>query len=387
MKKKITAVFSLIAILLCSALNVFSQEEYFSLNDRLYTAKEGCPQPSAQASFLCEWKSGAVLHSHNADLRLPMASTTKIMTAILISELLPLDRMVTVTKEAAGTEGSSIYLYEGEKISVEDLLYALMLESANDAACALAIEAAGSVEAFADLMNQKADSMGLKDTHFTNPHGLDHQQHYTTASELAKIAAYALNDPIVSKIVSTKSYKTENRVMINHNRLLNSYEGAIGMKTGYTIKTGRCLVSAARRNGMTLIAVTLNCSNDWQGHKNLLNWGFENYARTVFAVPCQFEFSLAVTGGNKQEIRVTNPIGLDCLTDLPSGDITYEVKLKRLLFAPVVQGEYVGEIDFYYNGKYVSSLELSATESVEQIRKPQSFFQKIWQYLKNLLKL
>lgn len=383
MKKRIFAVFSIFAILICSVLEVFAEDGGGNV---LHSVKEGCPLPSAGASYLCEWKSGAVLHSHNGDVRLPMASTTKIMTAILVAELLPLDRVVTVAKEAAGTEGSSIYLYAGEKITVEALLYALLLESANDAASALAIEAAGSIESFAELMNKKASEMGLVNTRFQNPHGLDHEDHYTTASELAKIAAYALENEIVAKVVSTKSYRTENRVMTNHNRLLHSYDGAVGMKTGYTIRTGRCLVSAAARNGMTLIAVTLNCRNDWQAHKNMLDWGFENYQRTLFAKEGQFEYSVNVTGGVASCIKIVNREGLDFLTDSSPMEITYEVKAKNLLFAPVEEGEKVGSVDFYYDGKYVCSLDLTAKESVERIANNQSLWQRIWQNIKEFFR-
>lgn len=384
MKNRIFAIFSIIIILISSVIEVFAEDGGEAV---LYSVKEGCPVPSAGASYLCEWKSGATLHSHNASARLPMASTTKIMTAILVAELLPLDRVVTVAKEAAGTEGSSIYLYAGEKITVEALLYALMLESANDAASALAIEAAGSIEGFAELMNKKAEELGLVNTRFQNPHGLDHEEHYTTASELAKIAAYALENEIVAKVVSTKSYRTENRIMTNHNRLLNSYDGAVGMKTGYTIRTGRCLVSAATRNGMTLIAVTLNCRNDWQGHKNLLDWGFNNYQRTVFAEEGQFEYSISVTGGVAEQIHIVNTAGLDFLTDSSPMKVTYEVKTKKLLFAPIEEGEKVGSVDFYYDGRYVCSLDLTARESVCQITKNQSFWQRIWQNIKDFFRL
>lgn len=380
MYRKCFAVALIIGVFFSFTLESFSANIY---QGDLYSVKEGCPMPSARASYLCEWKSGAPLHSHNADLRLPMASTTKIMTAILVAELLPLDRIVTVSKEAAGTEGSSVYLYEGEKITVEDLLYALMLESANDAASALAIEAAGSIDGFAKLMNKKAESLGLVDTMFQNPHGLDHDQHYTTAAELAKIAAYALNDPIVSRIVSTKSYKTENRVMTNHNRLLHSYEGAVGMKTGYTIRTGRCLVSAAQRNGMTLIAVTLDCKNDWNAHRNLLDWGFDNYKRTTFTKEGDFQVSLDVTGGVDCVVTGSNYKTVDFLTDIEQKEITYEIKVKKLLFAPVCKGEKVGAVDFFYGENFVCTVDLVADKNVDALPEKSGFWQRFWESIRN----
>lgn len=205
-----------------------------------------------------------------------MASTTKIMTAIVAIENMPTDYIVTVPKEAVNIEGSSIYLYEGEKITCLDLLYGLMLESGNDAAAAIAIAVGGTMERFVMLMNEKARELGLKNTHFANPHGLSCEDHYTSAADLARITDYALGNQLFAEIVSTKRYTAceGSRYYVNHNRLLFSYDGMIGVKTGYTIASGRCLVTAARRNGRTLIAVTLNdyyCSAD---HARMLDTGF-----------------------------------------------------------------------------------------------------------------
>ncbi|MBQ8718554.1 MAG: D-alanyl-D-alanine carboxypeptidase, partial [Clostridia bacterium] len=240
------------------------------------------PALSAQAALLLDAESGTVLYERNAHTRLPMASTTKIMTALVVAEHLEPSAMVCIDARAVGIEGSSIYLYEGEWLSVEQLLLGLLLESANDAAVALAITVCDSVEEFAALMNQKAADLGLKDTHFDNPHGLDHEQHYTTAYELGLIAAAALSHPMLRKIMSTRratiplcdmhapgqasetsaaegtadTIPVGQRVLLNHNKMLRYYDGAIGVKTGYTKRSGRCLVSAACREDLTLIAVT-----------------------------------------------------------------------------------------------------------------------------------
>ena len=210
-----------------------------------------------------------------------MASTTKIMTALVAIENCPIDKMVTVSPEAVGVEGSSVYLKANEKISMESLLYALLLSSANDAAAAIAYEVAGGIPEFAELMNEKAKSLGLENTHFANPHGLDDAEHYTTARELALIARAALENETFSKIVSTKK-KTisihdgeESRLLVNHNRLLFEYDDVVGVKTGYTKKCGRTLVSAAEKDGVHLIAVTLSDGNDWVDHRAMLDYGYE----------------------------------------------------------------------------------------------------------------
>ena len=218
------------------------------------TVPEGCIGSlpvSAESAILIEAKTGTALYEKKADERLPMASTTKIMTALVALELAPPETVVTVPREAVGTEGSSVYLFEGEQLTLEQLLYALLLASANDAAVAIACGTAGSVEAFAGKMNEKAASLGLRNTHFVNPHGLDDPDHYTSARDLAVIARAALEVPLIRKAVSTQKitipHNAEDgvRLLVNHNKLLRTYDGAIGVKTGFTKRSGRCLVSAA----------------------------------------------------------------------------------------------------------------------------------------------
>ncbi len=375
---RITA-FIMAFIWLFAPLGVLAGEAFF-------TKKDGCPVPDAGAAVLMEKDSGEILYSHNANTRLPMASTTKIMTAILVSELLPLDRMVVVPNEAAGCEGSSIYLYKGEKITVEELLYGLLLESANDAAVTLAIEAAGSVEAFAGLMNKKAKEMGLKDTNFVNPHGLDHSEHYTTASDLAVIAAHALSDPIVSRVAATKVYKSEKRVMSNHNRLLSTYKGAIGLKTGYTMRCGRCLVSGAQRDGMTLIAVTLNCRNDWRAHSSMLDWGFDNYQRSVINEGAGFTCITLVTGGQCDTVQLKSSGNISFLMDKGEYNIRTQTKVKRLVFAPVKEGEKLGEVDIYVDDQLYATVDLLAVQDVliRENEVKSGFFTRIIRFITDL---
>ena len=243
----------------------------------IYVASNDLPGVSARAAALYEPESNRFLYEKNAEERLSMASTTKIMTALISLEHLDLNEEITVDERACGIEGSSVYLKPGEVLTAEDLIYALMLGSANDAAEALAYEISGSPDSFTELMNERARSLGLTDTNFKNPHGLDCEGHYTTAKDLALITACAMSLPKFNEIVSTykKTIKSsaETRVLVNHNKLLQSYNGCIGTKTGYTKKSGRSLVSAVERDALCLICVTIDAPSDWRDHKNLLDYG------------------------------------------------------------------------------------------------------------------
>lgn len=233
---------------------------------------------SAKHAILLDAVNGEVLWEKDADTPAPMASTTKIMTAITIIETLPLDTEVSVPKEAVGTEGTSAYFKEGERLTVSNLLHALLLSSANDAAVTLAIACDGSEAAFVARMNRLATDLSLKDTHFANPHGLPAEEHYTTARELALLSAYAMNNPVFAHIVAKKSYTCHTslgvRTFQNHNKLLSFSKDAVGIKTGFTKTSGRCLVGAAKRDGTLLISVTLAAPNDWNDHTALFHHGF-----------------------------------------------------------------------------------------------------------------
>ena len=240
----------------------------------------------AESAVLYDADNDTVLFSKDSKKRLPMASTTKIMTAIVALEWGNPNELVTIPKEAVGIEGSSCYLKEGEQFSLRSLLYALLLQSANDAATAIALHIAGSIEGFALLMNCKAAELGLTNTHFDNPHGLDSRTHYTTALDLARLADYCMENREFEEIWSTVTVQipltsTEKadhvRILYNHNRLLRSYPPCIGGKTGYTMRCGRCLVSAAELCGKRLIAVTLNCRHDWNDHVRLYEYGFSQH--------------------------------------------------------------------------------------------------------------
>lgn len=309
------------------------------------------PSLSAQSAILLEGESGAIVCEKNAHTRLPMASTTKIMTALVALELATPDTVIRVDERAVGTEGSSVYLCADEELTLEELLYALMLESANDAAVAIAIGVSGSEETFVDAMNRKATSLGLRDTHFANPHGLDAEAHYTTAHELALIARVALQNPLLKTIVSTRKTTISHqetdgvRLLVNHNKMLRQYDGCIGVKTGYTQKSGRCLVSAAERDGVTMIAVTIDSPDDWNDHTKLLDYGFSLYC-SVELCPVDFRFCLPIVGGKEtyvllgvdQQVSVTLPLG--------AGVIEQKIECPRHLYAPVKEGDICGRMLF-----------------------------------------
>jgi D-alanyl-D-alanine carboxypeptidase len=250
------------------------------------------PRPvstNAEAAALIDVESGRLLYSHNGDKRMRIASLTKIMTAIVAIEHGDLSDIIKTGRRAAGKEGSSIYLRVGDEMSLHHLLYGLMLRSGNDAAVAIAEHVGGSEEGFVHLMNEKARELGLENTHFMNPHGLDHDDHYSSANDLARLTAYALRNPVFREIVKTRVKKVPNHnaewdhVWTNKNKMLLMYEGADGVKTGYTKLAGRCLVSSATRNGQQLAAVTLNDGDDWADHRKLLDWGFEHYPLLTIA--------------------------------------------------------------------------------------------------------
>ncbi len=242
------------------------------------------------AEIAMELTQGKILHEKNGDRRLPMASTTKIMTALIVAEECDLDEVITVPDEAVGVEGSSIYLKKGEVISIKDLLYGLMLRSGNDASCALAIHHSGSIEKFVKRMNQRAKELGANDTNFANPNGLPNDEHYTTARDLCNISRQAMNNPVFAEVVSTKNYSGQYRTFINKNKLLNKLDGANGIKTGYTQKAGRCLVSSAKRENMDVVCVVLNCYDMWDRSEAIIENCFNKYCNEIISADRIFTF-------------------------------------------------------------------------------------------------
>lgn len=285
--------------------NRVSSDDEREIQDGDVAQTTGSVANGASGKVVIEQSSRRVLFGEREHEKCYPASTTKILTAYITLKNLPLDHVVRVPRQAAGVEGSSIYLKEGEQITVEDLLFGLMLRSGNDAATALALEVAGSVEAFADMMNETAKALGAKNSHFVNPHGLHDDEHFTTAYDLAIIAAAAYELDDFRRIACSGLAKIEidgvSNSIANKNKLLKLYEGANGVKTGYTKKSGRCLVGGAKRDNMQLISVTLNCPDMWNETVKLLDYGFENYRM----IP--LDNALLTYGEGKKRVAIVAP--------------------------------------------------------------------------------
>ena len=359
----------LIAVLLFSVMTIYAFGAH----------KTSSISVSAKSATLYLPETSDFLYSKAADEKMPMASTTKIMTALVALENSLLTEEVNIHPSAIGTEGSSAYLKENDVLSMEELIYALLLQSANDAAVAIAIHIGGDIEGFCDLMNDKCTELGLTNTHFTNPHGLDDKEHYTTAKELAIITGEALKNEKFKEIVSTKkkNFTTENRsrTYINHNKLLSMYDGCIGVKTGFTKRCGRCLVSAAERDGLTYVCVTLNAPDDWRDHKEMLDYGFDAMEKIQFSKEFDHVYGLPVIGGEADNVIVANPEGANIIIEKGEHSITSHVKLNRYAIAPIEKGEVLGEIIYTLDGKETARVQLVATESVKQ--KEKRFIDKI----------
>ena len=351
-------------------------------------AAEGSLSLSAKSAILINAETGDVYFSKNAEEKLPMASTTKIMTALVALESSNLTDTVEIDRRAVGIEGSSVYLTEGELLTMEDLLYSLLLASANDAAVAIAIEVGGNIEAFADMMNEKALLLGLKNTHFENPHGLDSKEHYTTAHDLAIIAAKALENETFAKIVSTTKYsfdgKNGTRTVVNHNKLLRLYEDCIGVKTGFTKKSGRCLVSAAEREGLRLVAVTIGAPDDWQDHTKMLDLGFSSYKKVVFVHKNEYSVSLPITGGYDQTVLCRNNSEIYAFIpkDIDEARYKLEATLPHFLYASIDKGQRVGSLRLTLDGEPIAESDILAEYSVDKVIPKKSIFRRILEFLR-----
>ena len=321
----------------------------------------------AKAAVLIDADSGRVLFAQNADEMLPMASTTKIMTAVLALENCALDEPVTAGENASGVEGTSIYLSVGETLSMEHMLYGLLLRSGNDAAVAIAEHVAGSVESFAEMMNARAEELGA-DAHFVNPHGLPAEGHAASALGMAKIMRHAMTIPEFRTITATQRKiipwvgNEYSRVLENKNRLLSTYEGANGGKTGYTNAAGRCLVFSAERDGLSLIGVVLNCPTWFDTAETILDYGFENFHAETALVEGQAVGEAPLRGGASDTVAVVAGGSLRSAIALGT---PYTVRyIYKELSAPVARGDVVGTARMESGGEVVAVCPLLAAGDV-----------------------
>ena len=329
------------------------------------------PEPAAQAYVLYCVENGQILAAKNENQRMRPASTTKLMTTLLTLEnAAKNDEVVTFTEKMAA-EGSSMYLGFGEKVRLSDLATGMMMSSGNDAANAAALAISGSQKNFAALMNERAKQIGMENTHFVTPSGLDDDAHYSTAYDLALLMAEGLQNQAFADLTSQKSESvsfiepSDKRVTYsNHNRLLTLYEDCIGGKTGYTMAAGRCLVSAARRDGVTLVCVTLDDRNDWNDHIALYDYGFSllsgysgNDCSMCLEVPC--------VGGMSDTAAVMGECDITLVVEKGKADeIERKIYLDSFLYAPVGEGEQLGRIDYILDSQVIGTTKLIAVKNV-----------------------
>lgn len=336
---------------------------------------------SAHGVVLMDVHSGRVLYEKNADQKMRIASLTKIMTAIVAIENGDLEEMISTSDFAYGTEGSSIYLKKGEKLSLEDMLYGLMLRSGNDAAVAIAEHIGGSVEGFTFLMNEKAAYLGMNGSHFMNPHGLDHKEHYSTPRDMAILTAYALKNPIFKKIVGTKvksaplEGESWDRKWLNKNKLLNMYPYADGVKTGYTKLAKRCLASSATKDGMQLAIITLNAPDDWNDHIQLFDYAFEHY-HSVSLI--EKDKPLGKVKVNKE--KELNIVAVDdFIFPLQGGEEEYIGKKLKLDDQKMIKsGQVIGKIEFFYKDQYIGSVQVKAMDQTTFKQNVINVWKRLW---------
>jgi len=327
------------------------------------------PRINARSAIVMDYESGRVLFEKNGYIKRPMASTTKIMTAIVALENGNLDDIVKVSRNAASIWGSTIHLTAGEEVSLKELMYGLLLCSGNDAAIAIGEHIAGSMEEFLKMMNSKAEEIGAKDTHFTSPHGLDETGHYSTAYDLAVITRYALNNPVFNEIVKTKSITIGKRHMVNTNEMLAGYEGADGVKTGYTGKAGRCLVTSATRDDRRFISVVLFCDSRNQralSSKIILDYAFANYHNRTL-IKSEYIGTLPVYKGFEKTV----PIYVDKSVTMPLTESEYQnlytkVSLPSIMMAPIKEKEFVGTLSVYLNDEILCESAIYAGKSIKK---------------------
>ena len=323
--------------------------------------------------------SGRVLFEEDMHTPRPIASITKLMTALVaVEETSDLSQVITVEPAwLEGVEGSSLYLKAGDQLTLETLLYGLLLQSGNDAAQVIACWIGEDLEGFAQLMNEKARELGMSNTHFTNPSGLNQEEHYSSAYDMALLACACLENPTVANICATQNISLEGRTFVNHNKLLWLEEDCVGMKTGYTEASGRTLVSAATRGAQTLVCVTLNDPDDWDDHQALLHYGFDTYPVTQLCGEGTTVGQAAVAGSVQPTVSLVAQG--DCWYPLAEGEqLEMQLDVFSPLVAPIPQGTQLGTARWLLDGELVAEVPLLAGENVTNDQWQPSWLQRWW---------
>lgn len=349
------------------------------------------PKISAKTAVVINSDDGTVLYQKNEHERLAIASTTKIMTALLTLEAAAQNnKTVTITADMVRVEGSSMGLRAGDRLTLRDLAAGMLSVSGNDAANSAAIAVSGSLQKFAERMNAKVAALGMKDTHFVTPSGLDDSNHYSSAYDMALLASAAMQNPDFAKIASQKTikihftYPDAVHSFSNHNKLLSIYGGCTGIKTGFTKKAGRCLVSSAERDGVRVIAVTLNDPDDWKDHENLLNYGFSSLASCRID-DSAYRVSVPVVGGTVRKITVSGTAGDNIVLKKDEAQaMKRTVELPRFVYAPVQAGQVLGCVRYTCGAKTVAQTDLLAAENAEQPPVEKNWLQNLWDRIRNL---
>ena len=346
---------------------------------------------SATSAVLFCCNNGTVIFEKNSTAKMSMASTTKIMTTLLALEQAQADNKEVTFNKNMIAEGSSMYLGMGYKLRLTDLATGMMTVSGNDAANATAIAMAGSIENFAKLMNSKAKQIGMTSTSFVTPSGLDDENHYSTALDMAKLMAYAMQNEDFAKLTAQKNVKVEfinpeNMVVSysNHNKLLSLYQYCNGGKTGFTKKSGRCLVTSAEKDGVKLVAVTLKAPDDWNDHINMYNYGFSKL-QAVTDVDKDYSVDVDIVGGTKNKVTIKPVKSLDYVKESTANNtVTKKVIMDSFLYAPLEKGEVVGKVKYYLGDKQLCEIPLVTNEQIEYKSHNKSFFESIADFFRNL---
>lgn len=325
------------------------------------TAVSDVPELHATSAVIVS-EDGQLIYGIDPDRSMPMASTTKLMTALIAAETMDPDREINIKEEWCGIEGSSMYLRPDERYTVRELLTGLLLASGNDAVVALACCCAGDIKSFAGQMNSMAAALGMRHTQFQNPHGLPEEGHYASAGDLAILMTEVMRHDLLADLMCAKTAEIHGRVLLNHNQLLGRYAGCIGGKTGYTTAAGRCLVSCAEREGLRLICVTLDDPDDWNDHERLYDWAFSHFElRQIDEDTAAFE--VPVLGGLTKEIHVAPEHSCRVLTPRDA-ELKLAAQLPFYVFAPISKGASAGTVKILLENEPIAELALVYEESV-----------------------